>query len=326
MTGYSGGRISVRDILRECLSNGSFANGMKNRRRQIIFRIIVGLILLIGLLVLLYPTISNFWNERRNAQLINQYEASASAYTDDTREQAFREAQEYNAQHNINTIADVFDENDEYILTHPYDTLLNPSGNGVMGYIEIPEIRQRLAIYHGTGTYALENGVGHVEGTSLPIGCPTYDEKTGKISDTTAGTHSVLAGHRGLPSAKLFSDLDKMEKGDLFYLNVLNLKMAYKVDQILVVEPDQVEVLAIEKGKDLVTLLTCTPYGVNSHRLLIRGYRIPFVEDTNQMPIEIIDEQAGPVLPMLLAGLSGVAVIWFIIAGKRKRGRENAYE
>jgi sortase A len=146
------------------------------------------------------------------------------------------------------------------LLSHDsYNSLLNFDGSGIMGYLEIPKIKVRLTIYHGTDEPTLENGVGHLEGTSLPIGGNS--------------THCVLSGHRGLPSAKLFTDLDKLENGDLFYIYILGETHAYEVDQVLVVEPTQVESLKITPEQDYVTLLTCTPYGVNSHRLLVRGHR-----------------------------------------------------
>ena len=217
-----------------------------------------------------YPTVSDLWNNYRNQQLISEYTEVVETLESEDFSEIWAEAREYNAQHTVNTILDAFDEEEgDYVLSHPYDQVLNPTGNEIMGYLEIPKISVKLAIYHGIGTEALENGCGHIEGTSLPIG--------------GVGTHSVLSAHRGLPSAKLFTDLDQLEIGDLFYITVLDEKLAYKVDQILTVLPEETDDLAIEEDKDLVTLVTCTPYGVNSHRLLVRGERTEYVpeEDTS---------------------------------------------
>lgn len=224
------------------------------------------LIFLTGAGILFYPTISDLWNSYRNQQLISEYSQAVETLESEDYSRIWEEARQYNESHTVNEIIDAFDEEEnDYVLSHPYDELLNPAGNGIMGYLEIPKINVRLAVYHGIGTEALENGCGHIEGTSLPIG--------------GAGTHTVLSAHRGLPSAKLFTDLDQLEEGDIFILRVLDENLAYEVDQILTVLPQETEALAIEEGKDLATLVTCTPYGVNSHRLLVRGHRTEYVEE-----------------------------------------------
>ena len=188
-----------------------------------------------------------------------------------------------------------------------------------MGYLEIPKINVRLAIYHGIGPNALENGCGHIEGTSLPIGGES--------------THSVISAHRGLPSAKLFTDLDQMEVGDIFYINVLDETLAYKVDQILIVLPEETESLAIEEGKDLVTLVTCTPYGVNSHRLLVRGERTEYVteDDVGDSGVILRNplEGAGRAERLLMIGLLVVMIVLIIltiafkISDRRKKKKDN---
>lgn len=242
----------------------------KKKKGSWISSLFLVLIFLIGAGILFYPTVSDLWNNYRNQQLISEYTEIVETMESEDFSEIWAEAREYNAQHTVNTILDAFDEEEgDYVLSHPYDQVLNPTGNEIMGYLEIPKISVKLAIYHGIGTEALENGCGHIEGTSLPIG--------------GVGTHSVLSAHRGLPSAKLFTDLDQLEIGDLFYITVLDEKLAYKVDQILTVLPEETEDLAIEEDKDLVTLVTCTPYGVNSHRLLVRGERTEYVpeEDTS---------------------------------------------
>lgn len=242
----------------------------KKKKGSWISSLFLVLIFLIGAGILFYPTVSDLWNNYRNQQLISEYTEVVETLESEDFSEIWAEAREYNAQHTVNTILDAFDEEEgDYVLSHPYDQVLNPTGNEIMGYLEIPKISVKLAIYHGIGTEALENGCGHIEGTSLPIG--------------GVGTHSVLSAHRGLPSAKLFTDLDQLEIGDLFYITVLDEKLAYKVDQILTVLPEETDDLAIEEDKDLVTLVTCTPYGVNSHRLLVRGERTEYVpeEDTS---------------------------------------------
>ncbi len=240
----------------------------RERKTGKLRRVIIVILFLVSAGMLLYPTLSTMWNQWRSRHLISDYHAVVGGADPAVYERIWAEAKEYNDQHAANTIVDAFDEDNEYVLTHPYDTLLDPGGNGVMGYIEIPKIDQELVIYHGTGQEALEDGVGHVEGTSLPIGGP--------------GTHSVLAGHRGLRSAKLFTDLDQMQEGDLFFLHIMDQVLAYKVDQIKTVLPSDAGDLMIEENRDYCTLLTCTPYGVNSHRLLVRGERTEYTEDMKQ--------------------------------------------
>ena len=202
------------------------------------------LLFISGAAVVLYPAVSDLWNSQWNNRMKSIYDKSVNLYSEDT----------------------LKDEWSKAIKTHPYSDLLNPSKNGIMGYVEIPKIDQEIIIYHGTSSKSLERGAGHVEGTSLPIG--------GK------STHAVIAAHRGLPGAKLFTDLDQLKKGDNFYLRILDKKLAYRVDQIKTVKPEELSDLQITEGKDFVTLLTCTPYGVNTHRLMVRGNRVPY-EDHN---------------------------------------------
>ena len=273
---------------------------------------IVGL--MIGAGILFYPIISSRWNKYRDAMLISDYTRTVNNYSEDQYKDVFVAAKAYNDQHLSNYIMDAFDESTEdYILTHPYDTLLNPMGDYVMGYIEIPKIDLRLPIYHGVGTEALEKGAGHIEGTSLPIGGP--------------GTHAVLSGHRGLPGRKLFTDLDLIKEGDQFYLQVLNETLAYEVDQILTVMPHESEALDIVPGEDLVTLVTCTPYGVNSHRLLIRGHRIPFKEEAKEEQKRDVVEKvknAGMEEKLVMIGLAvffTLCILFWILSEIKRRKR-----
>ena len=275
--------------------------------------------LMIGAGILFYPTISSQWNKYRDSLLISEYTQKVQDYSEEQYRDVYQAAKAYNDQHLTNYILDAFDESaEEYILTHPYDTLLNPLGDYVMGYIEIPKIDVSLPIYHGVGTAALEKGAGHIEGTSLPIGGP--------------GTHAVLSGHRGLPGRKLFTDLDLIQVGDQFYLNVLNETLAYEVDQILTVLPHETEALDIVPGEDLVTLVTCTPYGVNSHRLLIRGHRIEYSEaNKNEQERNVVEKvkNAGMEEKLVMIGLAtffGLCIIFWIISEIIRRRRRKLNE
>ena len=275
--------------------------------------------LMIGAGILFYPTISSQWNKYRDSLLISKYTQKVQDYSEEQYRDVYQAAKAYNDQHLTNYILDAFDESaEEYILTHPYDTLLNPLGDYVMGYIEIPKIDVSLPIYHGVGTAALEKGAGHIEGTSLPIG--------------GLGTHAVLSGHRGLPGRKLFTDLDLVQIGDQFYLNVLNETLAYEVDQILTVLPHETEALDIVPGEDLVTLVTCTPYGVNSHRLLIRGHRIEYSEaNKNEQERNVVEKvkNAGMEEKLVMIGLAtffGLCIIFWIISEIIRRRRRKLNE
>ena len=219
----------------------------------------------VGFLIMAYPQISDLWNQMISETLVSEYKSDIDSKSDEELNAEYLKAKAYNEQHRFNTVMDVFKGNGPQ--EEMYMSLLNPSKDGVMGYLEIPRISQRIVIYHATGAKTLQKGCGHIAGTSLPVG--------GK------GTHAVLAAHRGLPKAKLFTDIDKLEKGDLFFLFILNRKLAYEVDQIKVVEPDCLDELQIEEGKDYVTLFTCTPYSVNTHRLLVRGHRTRYIPADN---------------------------------------------
>lgn len=234
------------------------------KKKNFVWNIFFALVFLAGAGVFLYPTVSDMWNQYRNVRLVSRYDEAVTDLSDNEYEKMWNEAKEYNAEHPVNSIVDAFGEKDDYVLTQPYDQVLDPNGEGLMGSIEIPKINAKLAIYHGLSKTVLEKGVGHVEGTSLPVG--------GK------STHAVLAAHRGLPSAKLFTDLDQMKKGDIFILHILGKNLAYKVDQIRTVLPGETGELDIVEGEDHVTLVTCTPYGVNTHRLLVRGIRTKYAE------------------------------------------------
>ena len=264
---------------------------------------ILGIVLLFltGFLVMMYPVISNLWNQLRTEHLVSSYRDETDILTQEEMDTEFQVAMAYNETHGRNTLIDVFDKSSP--ASEAYQKILDPMGNGIMGYLEIPRISQRLVIYHGTGKTALEKGCGHIAGTSLPVG--------------GEGTHAVLAAHRGLPSAKLFTDLDKMEIGDQFYLFILNKTLAYEVDQMKVVEPDCLEELQIVDDKDYVTLFTCTPYSVNTHRLLVRGHRVKYSPGENGTQT-LLDKILHSWILKILMILLTVSLI-FVISRKIKQ-------
>ena len=249
---------------------------MKRKLSGILF----GLLFLTGFGILVYPTVSNQWNTYRQSRLISDYEKVVSDMKPEDYTEEWEAAREFDStlvQNNI--YGDVFGSDDTQIEDTDYWKVLNVAEDGVMGYLSIPKINVRLAIYHGTAEDVLQTGIGHMNGTSLPIGGES--------------THSVLAAHRGLPAARLFTDIDQMQQGDMFYIHVLDETLAYQVDQILdMVEKDDHETLEdalqIQEGKDQVTLFTCTPYGVNSHRLLVRGTIVPYngEEEVESTPVD----------------------------------------
>lgn len=263
--------------------------------------IILILVFLTGLSLLLYPTVSDYWNSYHQSHAIASYVEAVENMDDDVSEQMWEEAVRYNeelASHAMN-----LQLSDEEIAR--YEEALDVTGTGIMGYIEIPGIKCSLPIYHGTDEAVLQIAIGHIAGTSLPVGGES--------------THCVLSGHRGLPSAKLFTNLDELEEGDVFMLRVLDETLTYEVDQIRIVEPQETDDLRIEEGKDYCTLVTCTPYGVNSHRLLVRGHRIENLYDG----AERVTADASVVEPIMVAPViaAPILVILLILVLVRTRRR-----
>ena len=241
---------------------------MKKKTMRRLLNVVFALMFLAGFLILAYPTISDQWNTYRQSRLISSYEETVSTLEPEDFSDEWARAQAFNDTLTENNIyGDVFTGEDEEIEDTEYWSVLNVAGDGVMGYLSIPKINVKLSIYHGTSEDVLQTGVGHLDGTKLPIGGES--------------THCVLSAHRGPPSARLFTDIDQLEKGDRFYIHVLDEVLAYEVDLIHdMVDKDDMdamsEALAIVDGEDHVTLFTCTPYGVNTHRLLVRGERVPY--------------------------------------------------
>ena len=222
------------------------------------------IVLFVAFAVLLYPTVSSYVNEKNGSKVVSNYDAESVRLSNAEKEKMLEDARAYNKEmlSNIDLI-DPFSQG-ETNIDERYESLLNMDGSGMMGYIRIPKIKVEIPIYHGTSESVLQAGVGHFWGTSLPVGGES--------------THTVLTGHRGLPTKTLFTNMDKLVKGDVFYIKVLDETLAYKVDQILTVLPEETEALSIVPGQDYATLVTCTPYAINTYRLLVRGHRIPYEE------------------------------------------------
>ena len=287
--------------------------------RQRISGILLGLLFLTGFGILIYPTVADQWNTYRQSRLISSYEKNIEEMEPEDFTAQWEKAQALNGTLTKNSIyGDVFGQDEEEMQDSEYWQVLNVGGDGVMGYLSIPKINLKVSIYHGTGDEVLQTGVGHLNGTGLPIGGES--------------THSVLAAHRGLPSARLFTDIDQMKKGDKFYLHILDETLAYQVDQILdMVDKDDMETLEnalqIEEGKDYVTLFTCTPYGVNSHRLLVRGTRVPYTgeEDIEETPVDTMLRAVQDYYMLyLVLGLSVTLLVILVMRilikpGKKKR-------
>ena len=236
--------------------------------KRTLINLAFGLLFLTGFGILAYPTVSDQWNTYRQSRLISTYEEAVSQMKPEDYSREWETARAFNDTLEKNNLyGDAFGTSDTDLTDTQYWTVLNAAGDGIMGYLSIPKINIRLAVYHGVGEEVLQTGIGHLDGTKLPIGGES--------------THSVLAAHRGLPSARLFTDVDQLARGDRFYIHILDEILAYEVDQILpMVDKDDMETLEnalqIAEGEDHVTLFTCTPYGVNSHRLLVRGTRVPY--------------------------------------------------
>ena len=275
---------------------------MKKKKDNCI-TLLLFLILLAGLSLLLYPTVSDYWNSLHASRAVSEYAEQVNALNQDRYKDLWKQAVDYNRT--------LLDRVNSFTLTEEqqeqYEELLNLSGTGIMGYIEIPNINVSLPVYHGTAESVLQIAVGHVDWTSLPVG--------------GEGTHCVLSGHRGLPSAKLFTNLDKIVEGDTFSIRVLDEVLTYEVDQILIVEPTEVDALQIESGKDLCTLVTCTPYGINTHRLLVRGHRVTAPENLKRIRVAADATRIEPILiaPLLAVPLLLLLLIGLLVSGRKRK-------
>lgn len=261
------------------------------------------LVFLVGLSLLLYPTVSDYWNSFHQSWAITKYAEDVAGMDGDIYEAFWENARAYNRA--------LLKKEDRYDMTAAeqveYGQQLCISDSGIMGYIEIPVIDCSLPIYHGTDDSILQNAVGHLPGTSLPVGGES--------------THCVISGHRGLPSARLFTDLDLLDRGDVFFLHVLDETLTYEVDQIRIVEPHELSELQIVEGEDYCTLVTCTPYGVNSHRLLVRGHRIENQAASQSVRVTADAMQLEPVLvaPLVAAPMLLILLIALLVKTRRKK-------
>ena len=259
--------------------------------------------LMAGILMMAYPTISNWWNDLHQSRAIAGYVEQVSDMSAEESSKMWDAACAYNAEL-LNKAGDRFVLTDEE--KEEYERTLDVTGTGIMGYVNIPKIGVELPIYHGTDQAVLEIAVGHIEGSSLPVG--------GK------GTHCVISGHRGLPSARLFTDIDQLQEGDTFQLQVLNRTLTYEVDQIRIVLPDELGDLAIDPEQDYCTLVTCTPYGVNTHRLLVRGHRIEQTQTALPVSADAVQIDPRYVMPAMILPVLLVAALWILIfSGSRRK-------
>ena len=274
--------------------------GKAKAKKRSLSNILMGIALAVGTMLLVYPKASDYWNSFTQSRSIMGYAEQVAQMSAAEYAKFISEAEEYNAK--------LAENGNEWHMTQGqkkvYESRLTFDSTGVMGYIDIPKISTKLPIYHGTSDAVLQTSIGHLAESSLPVG--------GK------GSHCVLSGHRGLPSAKLFSDLDKMVQGDTFTLSVLNETYTYQVDQIRVVEPTDLRELTIRPGMDLCTLVTCTPYGVNSHRLLVRGHRVKNINGDAKVVADALQIQPVHVAPFIMIFIiAGLLVKFMVIPGKR---------
>lgn len=256
------------------------------KRKVSVSTVILVIVFLAGLSVMLYPIISDYWNSKTQSRVIADYDKLLSNMDNETYKSIMENAEDYN-----NKLKRLYNPLENYNELDGYNDTLEVTGTGIMGYITIPGIDVELPIYHGTSDKVLNNAAGHLQGSSLPIGGDS--------------THAVISAHRGLPSAKLFSDLDELEKGDRFTITVLNEVLTYEVDKIQIIEPDELDKLEIVDGEDYVTLITCTPYGINTHRLLVRGTR---VEAENKLSVRV-SADAVKIEPILVAPFVAIPVL-----------------
>lgn len=271
--------------------------------------ILLVIIFLIGLSLLLYPTLSDYWNSFHQSRAIASYAESVAQLDDKQYDEILESAKEYNS--SLIQRAGILSLSEEEL--EEYNRQLNVGGDGIMGYIEIPSIDVHLPIYHGTEDTVLQVAVGHIEGSSLPVG--------------GVGTHAVLSGHRGLPSAKLFTDLDELVVGDTFIFRILDETLTYEVDQILIVEPQEIEALMIDPEKDLCTLVTCTPYGINSHRLLVRGHRVENEEEAQELRVTADAMRIEPIVvaPLLAVPILLALFLWIMVKSRKPKKRRKRF-
>ena len=293
----------------------------RKKKNHRVSNLVLVLILLTGAAIMAYPSFSEYWNSLHQSRAIMGYAQRVAELTNEEYEAIWSAALDYNERLLELTNRWLVDHDEN--LKADYETQLNADGTGNMGYITIPKINVNLPLYHGTTDSVLQTSIGHIAGTSLPAGSTHSSEEDFLIPDFAS--HCVLSGHRGLPSARLFSDLDAMEIGDIFYLTILDQTLTYEVDKITVIEPEDMAELEIIPGKDLCTLMTCTPYGINTHRLLVRGSRIENEKKKLNVRITADGLRIDPlyVAPFIAVPVLVLMVLWVLVmtSGRRKYRR-----
>ena len=279
----------------------------KARRRQFLsglINVLLILIFLTGVGLLVYPSFADWWNSFHQTRAVASYIEAVSNMSDEENEKIWDEAVEYNKKVVERGMRFTLEGED---LTE-YNSVLDVTGTGIMGYIDIPKIKIKLPIYHGVDDAVLQVAIGHLAGTSLPVGGDT--------------AHCVVSGHRGLPSARLFTDIDRLAEKDTFTITVLDKTLTYEVDRIRIVLPNELQDLQIEEGKDFVTLVTCTPYGINTHRLLVRAHRIPNLADDVRISADALKVDPLIVAPIIATTILAVLLIWLILNTHSRRKKE----
>ena len=299
------------------LSGGNTAGGRtvkrgkgrsKSRIPDRLFTIILVSVMLAGIGLLAYPSLADYWNSFHQSRAVMSYAEHVSDMNAEEYNRLLSEAQAYNERFVENGLNWHLTEEEKA----EYESVLDVDGSGVMGYIRIPKIDVMLPVYHGTEERILQTSIGHLEGSSLPVGGES--------------THCLLSGHRGLPSARLFTDLDQLREGDTFTITVLNDTLTYEVDHIWIVEPEDLSHLTIEAGNDLCTLITCTPYGINTHRLLVRGHRIPNVDGGAMVVADAIQIRPVFIAPFLAIPILLLLLIWMLISTGMRRRKVRDYK
>ena len=284
-----------------------------NRKKNILLTVLSIFMFVIGILIFFYPTISNYIANRNFEKIIGDYEASYAEIPKEDLTEEYNRAVKYNNALVGDPVYDPFVPGTGYVLPDNYEEVLNVHKDGIMGYIEIPKIAVKIPIYHGSSEETLEKGVGHLEMSALPIG--------------GIGNNPILTGHRGLPSAELFTRLDELKIKDKIYIHVLNDVLAYEVDNIITILPDKLAELAAFKDRDMITLITCTPYGINTHRLVVQGHRIEYVEaEKEKIKVSMIRKLSESFLIRIFGTILGIIiliVILFLIKRRNNHEKNN---
>lgn len=277
---------------------------MKGKKIDLLSNRVLITIMVIGFLILAYPSVSDWWNSFHQSRAIASYVETVANLDQSDFDKMIADAEYYNAS--------LIDKKNRFKMseeeTRAYNSILDVTGTGIMGYVQIPKIHISYPIYHGTEDTVLQIAIGHIAGSSLPVG--------------GAGTHCLISGHRGLPSARLFTDIDRLTEGDTFVLQVLDRTYTYEVDQIRIVLPEELDSLTIDPEKDYCTLITCTPYGINTHRLLVRGHRVDNELDGSKVVAEAIVLRPEIVAPVIAVPMLVILLAWVFLSSRKKKNRQ----